>query len=154
MALFKLLNQYRHIEKELKKYLWLANRDIHVQQDPTNPRHFDVTIIGPKASPYEGTPFQVEVYLPEQYPLIPPIVRFVSNISHPNIDDFGYIQNSFLGSRWIPSFGIHTTLLIIQELLKNPKGAFSNKCQKSLVGESSKSDKLEDACLNLFKMSL
>ncbi|GFR20128.1 ubiquitin-conjugating enzyme E2 N [Trichonephila clavata] len=154
MTLFKLLNQYRHLEKELKKYLWLANRDIHVQQDPTDPRNFDVIIVGPKASPYEGTPFKLEMYLPEQYPTVPPIVRFVSKIKHPNIDDFGYIQNSFLGNRWIPSFGIQTTLLIVRELLRTSEGSISKEGGKFTEEGGSKVDRLEDTCLELLKMSL
>ncbi|PRD25739.1 UNVERIFIED_CONTAM: Ubiquitin-conjugating enzyme E2 35 [Trichonephila clavipes] len=111
-------------------------------------------MIGPKASPYEGTPFKLEMYLPEQYPSVPPIVRFVSKIKHPNIDDFGYIGNSFLGNRWIPSFGIQTTLLIVRELLRSPEGSISKEGGKFSEEEGSKAVRLEDTCQELLKMSL
>lgn len=73
-------------------------------------RYFDVTIDGPSQSPYEGrspcsgacgTPdsgsriaggcFKLELFLPDDYPMTPPKVRFLTKIYHPNIDRLGRI---------------------------------------------------------------
>lgn len=39
----------------------------------------------------EGTEgvFQLELFLPEEYPMSPPKVRFLTKIYHPNIGEFG-----------------------------------------------------------------
>ncbi|ELU39766.1 ubiquitin-conjugating enzyme domain-containing protein [Rhizoctonia solani AG-1 IA] len=65
-----------------------------------NLRYFDVTIAGPGGSPFEGEyvvgmdgnvlsrvggAFKLELFLPEEYPMSPPKVRFLTKIYHPNI---------------------------------------------------------------------
>ena len=40
---------------------------------------------GPPSSPYEGGTFHVSLIVPEQYPLSPPAVKFVTKVFHPNI---------------------------------------------------------------------
>ncbi|CAF2942758.1 unnamed protein product, partial [Rotaria sp. Silwood2] len=59
--------------------------------DEHNPRYFKVVIDGPSESPYEGGKFKVELFLPEEYPMAPPKVRFMKKLYHPNIDKLGRI---------------------------------------------------------------
>jgi peroxin-4 len=40
---------------------------------------------GPSETPYEGGVFQLAFAIPEQYPLLPPQVRFLTKIFHPNV---------------------------------------------------------------------
>ncbi len=42
-------------------------------------------------SPFEGGMFKLELFLPEEYPMAPPKVRFMTKIYHPNIDKLGRI---------------------------------------------------------------
>ena len=42
-------------------------------------------------SPYEGGSFKLELFLPEEYPMSAPKVRFMTKIYHPNIDKLGRI---------------------------------------------------------------
>lgn len=42
-------------------------------------------------SPYEGGSFELELFLPEEYPMSAPKVRFMTKIYHPNIDKLGRI---------------------------------------------------------------
>ena len=48
-------------------------------------------IAGPESSPFEGGVFKLELFLPEEYPMSAPKVRFMTKIYHPNIDKLGRI---------------------------------------------------------------
>ncbi|RMZ71344.1 ubiquitin-conjugating enzyme E2 N [Pyrenophora seminiperda CCB06] len=85
-----------------------------------NLRYFDVTIDGPSQSPYEGGVFKLELFLPDDYPMTPPKVRFLTKIYHPNIDRLGRICLDVLKSNWSPALQIRTILLSIQALLGAP----------------------------------
>lgn len=41
---------------------------------------FDVLVTGPDSSPFEGGIFKLELFLPEEYPMAPPKVRFLTKI--------------------------------------------------------------------------
>ena len=72
-----------------------------------NFRHFDVIIVGPADSPYEGGRFQLEMFISEDYPMSPPKIHFVTQIYHPNIDSLGRICMDILKSTtfyYIPAF--------------------------------------------------
>lgn len=64
---------------------------IQAQARPENLRHFDVQIMGPEQTPYSGGTFKLELFLPEEYPMEAPKVRFLTPIYHPNIDRLGRI---------------------------------------------------------------
>ena len=50
-----------------------------------------VYVSGPEGSPFEGGVFKLELFLPEEYPMSAPKVRFMTKIYHPNIDKLGRI---------------------------------------------------------------
>ena len=65
---------------------------IYAEPSETNARHFFVKIAGPADSPYEGGLFALELFLPEEYPLVAPKVLFRTKIYHPNIDRLGKLK--------------------------------------------------------------
>ncbi|EDQ91873.1 uncharacterized protein MONBRDRAFT_17735 [Monosiga brevicollis MX1] len=88
---------------------------------PNNPRHFLITLRGPSDSPYEGGVFNLELFLPADYPMAPPKVRFLTRIYHPNIDKIGRICLDVIKDKWSPALQIRTVLLSIQALLSAPE---------------------------------
>ncbi len=93
-----------------------------------NLRYFDVAIEGPIQSPYEDGVFHLELFLPEEYPMSPPKVRFLTKVYHPNIDKLGRICLDILKDKWSPALQIRTVLLSIQALLgaPNPEDPLAN----------------------------
>jgi len=85
-----------------------------------NLRYFDVSIEGPSSTPFEGGVFRLELFLPDQYPMTPPKVRFLSKIYHPNIDKLGRICLDVLKDKWSPALQIRHVLLSVQALMSAP----------------------------------
>ena len=67
-----------------------------------------------------GGVFNLELFLPDDYPMCPPRIRFLTRIYHPNIDRLGRICLDVLKNNWSPALQIRTILLSIQALLGAP----------------------------------
>jgi len=110
----------RRIIKETQRLLSEPAPGISATPYADNLRYFNVIIAGPKQSPYEDGIFKLELFLPEDYPMAPPKVRFLTKIYHPNIDRLGRICLDILKDKWSPALQIRTVLLSIQALLSAP----------------------------------
>ena len=62
----------------------------------------------------------MELFLPEEYPLVAPKVLFRTKIYHPNIDRLGRICLDILKNKWSPALQIKAVLLSIQALMSAP----------------------------------
>lgn len=108
------------IMKETQRLLSDPVPGISAVPDENNARYFHVLVAGPEGSPFEGGIFKLELFLPEEYPMMPPKVRFITKIYHPNIDKLGRICLDILKDNWSPALQIRTVLLSIQALLSAP----------------------------------
>ncbi|WFD19530.1 E2 ubiquitin-conjugating enzyme [Malassezia caprae] len=98
----------KRIVKETERLITDPAPGIVAHPHEDNLRYFDVVMSGPAQSPFEGGSFKLELFLPEDYPMAPPRVRFLTRIYHPNID------------KWSPALQVRTVLLSIQALLSAP----------------------------------
>ncbi|KAL4429603.1 hypothetical protein ABPG77_008652 [Micractinium sp. CCAP 211/92] len=110
----------RRIIKETQRLLTEPVPGISAAPSDDNLRYFNVIILGPDSSPYQGGVFKLELFLPEDYPMAAPKVRFLTKIYHPNVDKLGRICLDILKDKWSPALQIRTVLLSIQALMSAP----------------------------------
>ena len=85
-----------------------------------NSRYFMIKLVGSDGTPYADGIFNLEIFFPEDYPMGPPKIRFLTKIYHPNIDKIGRICLDVLKDRWSPALQTRTVMLSIQALLSDP----------------------------------
>lgn len=78
------------------------------------------TIMGPKGSPFENGIFCLDISFPQNYPFKAPIVKFKTQVYHPNINKNGDICLDILKDQWSPALSISKVLLSICSLLTDP----------------------------------
>ncbi|XP_076354465.1 ubiquitin-conjugating enzyme E2 R1-like isoform X1 [Tachypleus tridentatus] len=94
---------------------------------------WEVAIFGPPNTLYEGGYFKAHVKFPPDYPYLPPTIRFMSKVWHPNVYENGDLCVSILHppiddpqsgelpcERWNPTQNVRTILLSVISLLNEP----------------------------------
>ena len=81
----------QRIIKETQKLKKDPINEISAEAFSDDPRYFNLIISGPKDTPYEWGKYHLQLYLPEEYPMVPPKCIFMTKIYHPNIDFLGRI---------------------------------------------------------------
>ncbi|KAI9209918.1 ubiquitin-conjugating enzyme/RWD-like protein [Polychytrium aggregatum] len=101
--------------------------------DDSNVYEWDVMIVGPEGTLYEGGFFNARLSFPESYPMMPPTMKFTSDMWHPNVypngdvcisilhapgdDKYGYEQAS---ERWLPIHTVETIIISVISMLSSP----------------------------------
>ena len=101
--------------------------------DDSNVLQWQVTIMGPPDTLYEGGFFTATMTFPRDYPNKPPDVKFKSEIWHPNVYPDGRVCISILhdagddpmgyecaSERWSPVQTVETIMLSIISMLSSP----------------------------------
>ncbi|KAJ3020075.1 ubiquitin-conjugating enzyme E2 G1 [Thoreauomyces humboldtii] len=94
---------------------------------------WDVMIVGPEGTLYEGGFFKARLTFPTAYPQMPPQMRFVSQMWHPNVYADGTVCISILhepgedkygyesaAERWMPVHTVETIVLSVISMLSGP----------------------------------
>ncbi|MFV3405727.1 MULTISPECIES: ubiquitin-conjugating enzyme E2 [Pseudomonas] len=81
---------------------------------------WNASIMGPSGTPYEGGVFFLALAFPQDYPVSPLKVRFVTRIYHPNVGSEGEVGLDILGSNWSPALTVEKVLMSILSLLCEP----------------------------------
>ena len=112
-------------------------------EDQSDPYHWQVTIVAPKDSVYEGGFFQLEVKIPKDYPISCPQVKFLTKIYHINIGESdGYICLSTLND-WNSNYSMEDVLNHITVLLhkQNPDSPMNGHMRDEYKNNRSVFDK-------------
>ncbi|CAG2109532.1 unnamed protein product [Medioppia subpectinata] len=101
--------------------------------DENNLYKWEVMIVGPPDTLYEGGMFRAELDFPQNFPQRPPKMRFTTEIWHPNIFKSGEVCISILHQpgedtygnekaceRWTPVHTVETILLSVISMLSDP----------------------------------
>lgn len=90
--------------------------------DESNKYHWEVTLIPPAGTLYEGGYYRLEVLFPNDYPDSPPKVKFLTKIYHCNISSYtGYIcLNTLEKSSWKSDYSMEDIFNHIIILLFTP----------------------------------
>ncbi|OCT95121.1 hypothetical protein XELAEV_18012805mg [Xenopus laevis] len=96
---------------------------------------WEVLIIGPPDTLYEGGVFKAHLTFPRDYPLRPPKMKFITEIWHPNVDKSGDVCISILHEpgedkygyekpeeRWLPIHTVETIMISVISMLADPNG--------------------------------
>ncbi|KAJ2399524.1 E2 ubiquitin-protein ligase peroxin 4 [Coemansia sp. RSA 2559] len=84
---------------------------------------------GPQGTPYYGGKFELHISIPEQYPIKPPTLAFITPVCHPNIHfETGEICLDILKTQWSPAWTLASTCLAIRILLANPEPSSPLNC--------------------------
>ena len=76
----------RRILKELDDMAKDTTSGMHATPiDPCDMMHLQGRFAGPPGTPYEGGEFVVDIKLPDNYPFMPPKMKFDTRVWHPNI---------------------------------------------------------------------
>ncbi|XP_041755744.2 ubiquitin-conjugating enzyme E2 G1-like [Coregonus clupeaformis] len=94
---------------------------------------WEVVIIGPQDTLFEGVFFKAYLTFPYDYPLRPPKMKFINEIWHPNVakngdvcisilhepgeDKFGYEKPE---ERWLPIHTVETIIVSVISMLADP----------------------------------
>jgi len=94
---------------------------------------WQIMIVGPQETPYEGGFFNANIQFPKEYPNLPPTMKFTTDIWHPNVytdgkvcisilhppgeDEWGYEKAS---ERWLPIHTVETIVYSVISMLSDP----------------------------------
>ncbi|KAJ6856565.1 hypothetical protein NC651_038263 [Populus alba x Populus x berolinensis] len=113
----RLFKEFKEVQREK-----VADPDIQLACDDTNIFKWTALIKGPSETPFEGGVFQLVFSVPEQYPLQPPQVRFLTKIFHPNVHfKTGEICLDILKNAWSPAWTLQSVCRAIIALMAHPE---------------------------------
>eukprot|EP00884_Botryococcus_braunii_P000271 jgi/Botrbrau1/10244/Bobra.0140s0002.2 len=113
---------YGRVQKELKEIERDKQSGVTIQIKGNSLSRLTGTVQGPRDTPYENGFFLVDIQLEDQYPFVPPKMRFITKVWHPNISSAnGAICLDILKDQWSPALTLKTALLSLQALLSSPE---------------------------------
>ena len=87
------------------------------------------TIRGPPGSLYQNYLFDIEISIPENYPIVPPTLVFLTKIFHPNIHfATGEVCIDILKKDWTPAWSLQSACRAVMSILSDPNPSSPLNC--------------------------
>ena len=122
----------KRLQMELKQQINEPNYYYSIEVDEKNFMKWNILLLGPADTIFEGGIFKCQIEFPKEYPNKPPSFKFVDKLYHPNIypdgkvcisilhegeDQYGY---EHISERWNPSHSVNSILMSILSMLTAP----------------------------------
>ncbi|QDZ19291.1 ubiquitin-conjugating enzyme [Chloropicon primus] len=117
--------------RELKEFQQRSNASegIEMAPDESNIFHWSAVLKGPSETCYENGTFELDIRVPQDYPLVPPAVRFRTKIFHPNIHfKTGQVCLDILKTAWSPAWTLQSVCQAVLALLSAPEPSSPLNC--------------------------
>lgn len=102
--------------------------------DDSSLYEWEIMILGPDGTHYEGGFFKAKLEFPQDFPNMPPTMTFISQMWHPNVYQDGRVCISILHppgedefnqqesavERWRPILGVEQILISVISMLSDP----------------------------------
>ena len=120
----RITNEVAQIHKNAAEY----SNMFEIKIKDENIYQYEVMLHGPEDSLYAGYKFLLSVTLPPKYPFDPINVKFITPISHVNVNKNGNICLDILNNAWAPSQNILSVMISLRLLLSepNPKDPYNS----------------------------
>ncbi|VDP92495.1 unnamed protein product [Echinostoma caproni] len=109
----RLMNDFRKIQLDPPPGVYAVPLDDNILK-------WHAIILGADGTPFADGIFKLTMEFTENYPNVPPTVRFVSKMFHPNVYADGSICLDILQNMWSSSYNIGAILTSLQSLLGDP----------------------------------
>lgn len=110
----------KRLMRDLKKMRDDPREGISAHPFKEDLMHWKAVIYGPEYTIWEGGIFKLELRFSAEYPMAPPVVKFLTPVFHPNVYRDGSICMDIMKSQWSPVYDVSALLLSIQSLLSDP----------------------------------
>eukprot|EP00792_Barthelona_sp_PAP020_P007256 TRINITY_DN3131_c2_g1_i1.p1 TRINITY_DN3131_c2_g1~~TRINITY_DN3131_c2_g1_i1.p1 ORF type:complete len:165 (-),score=45.14 TRINITY_DN3131_c2_g1_i1:41-535(-) len=123
----------RRLQQEAKQFHRNENDFITAGPSEDNLYLWRAVIFAPPDCPWTGGVFKAELRFPENYPMVPPEMRFTTPVYHPNVyqdgkvcisilhppgdDPYGYEHAS---ERWSPAQSVESILISVLSIFSDP----------------------------------
>jgi ubiquitin-conjugating enzyme E2 A len=115
------MSAIRRLVRELKKLQQSPREDFVVSVSESNIQVWTATLFCADGSDWARGIFQLEMTFTNEYPIVPPNVKFVGKIPfHPNVSTNGKICLDILKHNWSSAYGVEAIITSIHALLVNP----------------------------------
>ena len=122
----------KRLQMELKQQINEPNYYYSIDVDEKNFMKWNILLLGPADTVFEGGAFKCQIEFPKEYPNKPPSFKFIDKLYHPNIYPDGKVCISILhegedvygyehiSERWNPSHSVNSILMSILSMLSAP----------------------------------
>ncbi|OHT01128.1 hypothetical protein TRFO_01725 [Tritrichomonas foetus] len=111
----------RRMVRELRNSIRVADPDIKLFINSHDFNDWKVYMLGPSGTAYEDHWWYLSISFPFDYPLVPPLFRFITVPYHLNVSEDGIVCASFLGRAYQSNFAVYDLILKVRKLLESPE---------------------------------